>query len=79
MSGGFLQSQSYIIICYDMIIKHKGSENLLGKSETVVVFNKQTVLLEYISFLMNVLLKCFNIDIRKFQCHDIINYIDVID
>ena len=29
-----------IIVCYDMIIKYKMSENLLGKSETVVSFNK---------------------------------------
>ena len=31
-----------------MIIKCKMSENLLGKSEIVVLFNKQTVLLGYI-------------------------------
>ena len=37
-----------IIVCYDMIIKCKMSENLLGKSETLVLFNKQTVLLEYV-------------------------------
>ena len=55
-----------IIICYDMIIKRKISENLLGKSEAVVFINKQTVLLEYITFFMNVLLKYFNIDIRNF-------------
>ena len=49
-----------------MTIKCKMSENLLGKSETVVLFNKQTVLLGYILFAMNVLLEYFNIEIRNF-------------
>ena len=49
-----------------MIIKCKISKNLLGKSETVVLLNKLTVLLEYILFAMNVLLQYFNIDIRNF-------------
>ena len=40
-----------------MIIKCKMSEKLLEKS---VLFNKQTVLLGYILFVMNVLLEYFN-------------------
>ena len=55
-----------IIVCYDMIIKCKMSKNLFGKSETVVLFYEQIVLLEYISFVMNVLLEYFNIDLRNF-------------
>ena len=55
-----------IIVCYDMIIKCKMSENLLEKSETVVLFYEQIVSLEYISFAMNVLLEYFNIDLRNF-------------
>ena len=42
------EAYDYIIVCYDMIIKCKMSENLLGKSEAVVSSNKQTVLLKYI-------------------------------
>ena len=49
-----------------MIIKCKIGKNLLGKSKTVISFNKQTVLLEYILLAMNVLLEYFNIDIRNF-------------
>ena len=30
------EAYDYIIVCYDMIIKCKMSEKLLGKSETVV-------------------------------------------
>ena len=67
-----------IIVCYEMIIKCKMSENLLGKSKTVVLFYEQIVLLEYISFAMNVLLGYFNIDIKIFiSVCDIKNYIDV--
>ena len=64
-----------------MIIKCKMSENLLKKSETLVLFYEQTVLLECISFSMNVLLKYFNIYIRNFlyRYRDIKNYIDIID
>ena len=50
----------------NMIIKCKISKYLLGKSETVILFNKQTVLLEYISFATNILLEYFNIDVRNF-------------
>ena len=42
------------------------SEKLLGKSETVVLFYEQIVLLEYISLAMNVLLEYFNINLRNF-------------
>ena len=42
------EAYNYIIVCYNMIIKCEISKNLLGKSETVVSFNKQTILLEYI-------------------------------
>ena len=55
-----------IIVCYEMIIKCKMSENLLGKSEIVVLIYEQIILLEYISFAMNVLLEYFYIDIRYF-------------
>ena len=55
------EAYDYATACYNMIIKCKISKNLLGKSETVL-FNKLTVLLEYILFAMNVLLEYFNID-----------------
>ena len=46
-----------MIVCYDMNINYRMSENLLGNSETVELYNKQTVLLEYILFAMNNLLE----------------------
>ena len=42
-------SYDYIIVCYDMIIKCKMSENLLGKSETVA-FTLGRVLLMPVNF-----------------------------
>ena len=42
------------------------SEKILGKSEIVVLIYEQIVLLEYISFVMNVLLEYFIIDLRYF-------------
>ena len=56
------EAYDYIIVCYNMIIKCKISKKLLGKSETMVLFNKYCLIL----FTMNVLLEYFNIDIRNF-------------
>ena len=42
-----------IIVCYEMIIKCKMSENLLGKSEIVVLMYEQIVLLEYNYFIFD--------------------------
>ena len=45
------EAYACIIACYNMIIKFKTSKYLVGKSETVVSFYKQIVLLKYNYFI----------------------------
>ena len=73
-----LEAYDYIIVFYDMNIKYKMSKNLCWNSETVVLFNKQTLLLEYILFAMNVLLEYLNNEILYRYC-DMKIFITVIE